>query len=289
MTRRERWIPYAFLIPAFAGLVVFQLVPIIFGLGRSLFGVNFASGSGQLGFVGLENFRDIFTDSVFWNALRVTLLFNLIINPLQVGLALVVALMLNAKLRGIGVFRTVFYIPVGVSLTVTTIIWGLILDRDSGMVNGILNSLGLPSQPFFQSPNQALGSLILLATWKGIAYWMLILLAGLQGISRTLYEAAQVDGATGTQTFFRITLPLMRRTLAYVLITDTVVNFLLFAPVYILTKGGPQGSTHLLMYESFRSGFVGINLGRSTAITAVILVFVAGFVALQSWLLREDR
>ena len=288
MTRRERWVPYAFLLPAFAGLLVFQVTPILFGLGRSLFATGFGVDAGRLVFVGLENFRDIFTDPVFWNSLKVTLLFNLVVNPVQVALALAVALMLNAHLRGISIFRTLFYIPVGVSLTVTSIIWGLLLDRDSGLVNGVLNALGLPSQPFLHSANQALGSLMLLVSWKGIAYWMLILLAGLQAIPRSLYEAASVDGAAGVQVFRHVTLPLLRRPLAFVLITDTVVNFLLFNPVYILTHGGPQGSTHLLMFEAFRSGFVGINLGRATAITAVILVFVGGFVALQSWLLRDD-
>ena len=289
MTRRERWIPYAFLLPAFLGLLIFQLVPIVFGLGRSLYATGFGELAGRLNFVGFQNFRDLFADPVFWNALKVTLLFNLIVNPLQIGLALGVAILLNARLRGIGLFRVLFYLPVGVSLTVTTIIWGLLLNPDSGLVNGLLTRLGLPAQPFFQDPSQALLSLILLVTWKGVAYWMLILLAGLQSIPRSLYEAADVDGATGTQAFWSVTLPLMRRPLSFVLVSDTVVNFLLFGPVYILTKGGPQGSTHLLMYEAFRSGFIGIDLGRATAVTAVIFVFVATLVGLQTWLLREDR
>ena len=162
MTRRERWIPYAFLLPAFVGLLLFQLIPIIFGLGRSLYGVNFTSGTGLVQFVGLKNFQDLFSDPVFWNAFRVTLVFNLFVNPIQVVLALGIAVLLNAKLRGIGFFRTLFYMPIGVSLTVTTVIWGLLLDRDSGLVNGVLNALGIQSQAFLQSPGQALPSLILL-------------------------------------------------------------------------------------------------------------------------------
>ena len=289
MTRRERWIPFAFLIPALAGLLVFQLVPIFFGLGRSLFTVNFASGSGQLGFAGLENFRDIFTDPVFYNALKVTLIFNFFVNPIQIGVSLLIALMLNAKLPGIGVFRTIFYVPVAVSLTIAAIIWGLMLDRDSGMVNGVLSALHLPIQPFLQSPTQALASIMLIVSWQGIAYWMLILLAGLQGIPKSLYEAASIDGATGVQALRHITLPMMRRVLAFVLVSNTVANFLMFGPVFILTRGGPQGSTSTLMFESFRSGFIGINLGRATAITTVILVFIAALVVLQTHLLRDDR
>lgn len=287
MTRRERWIPYLFLLPAFAGLLLFQLIPIVFGLGRSLYGINFATGAGLVEFVGLKNFQDLFSDPVFWNAFRVTLVFNLFVNPIQVVLALGIAVLLNAKLRGIGFFRTLFYMPIGVSLTITTVIWGLLLDRDSGMINGILNALGIQSQAFLQSPQQALPSLILLLSWKGVAFWMLVLLAGLQSVSPTLYEAAEVDGASGWQRFWRITLPLMRRPLAYVLISATVGNFLLFGPVQILTKGGPQGSTSVLMYEAYRSGFIGIDMGRATAITSVLFVFVAALVALQSWILRE--
>jgi len=287
MTRRERWIPYLFLLPAFAGLLLFQLIPIVFGLGRSLYGINFTSGTGLVQFVGLKNFQDLFSDPVFWNAFRVTLVFNLFVNPIQVVLALGIAVLLNAKLRGIGFFRTLFYMPIGVSLTVTTVIWGLLLEQDSGLINGVLNALGIQSQAFLQSPGQALPSLILLLSWKGIAFWTLVLLAGLQSVSPTLYEAAEVDGASGWQRFWRITLPLMRRPLAYVLISATVGNFLLFIPVQILTKGGPQGSTNMLMYEAFRSGFIGIDMGRATAITSVLFVFVAALVALQSYLLRE--
>jgi multiple sugar transport system permease protein len=153
------------------------------------------------------------------------------------------------------------------------------LDPQSGLVNGILLSVGLPAQPFLSSPSQALPSIILIASWIGVGYWMFFFLAGLQGIPPTLYEAAAIDGATPVRAFVHITLPLLRRVIAFVLVADTTANFLLFAPVYILTHGGPQGSTDLLMYEAYRSGFIGLDVGRATSITTIligILLLVVG-------------
>jgi multiple sugar transport system permease protein len=121
------------------------------------------------------------------------------------------------------------------------------------------------------SPGQALPSIILIASWIGVGYWMFFFLAGLQGIPPTLYEAAAIDGATPVRAFFHITLPLLRRVIAFVLVADTTANFLLFAPVYILTHGGPQGSTDLLMYEAYRSGFIGLDVGRATSITTILI------------------
>ena len=125
------------------------------------------------------------------------------------------------------------------------------------------------------SPDQALGTLILVATWKGVGYWMIFLLAGLLAIPKELHEAAAIDGATAWQRFWRITLPLMRRPLAFVLVADTAINFLLFAPVYIITHGGPAGSTALLMFEAYQAAFALLNHGRSLAISTVILMIIA--------------
>lgn len=285
MTRAERFVPYAFLLPAFAGLLLFHLLPIVYSLGRSFF--TTVLGSGSLHFSGLENYLGLFSDPVFWKSLGQTLLFNLIVNPLQTALALGLALLVNVRLPGIGLFRSVFFIPVGVSLAVASVLWGMVLDSQSGLLNGLLIGLGLPPQPFLDNPGQALGSIVAIASWKGVGYWMIFFLAGLQGIPRSLYEAAAIDGASPLRSFFAITLPLLRRTTAFVLIADTAANFLLFVPVAVLTGGGPVGATNFLMYESYRSGIVGLDMGRATAITVIILLLLLGTVALQSRFLRE--
>jgi multiple sugar transport system permease protein len=182
------------------------------------------------------------------------------------------ALLVNRRFRGIGFFRSLYFIPVGISLAVASVVWGILLDPESGLVNSVLRSIGLPGQPFLTSPAQALGSIILIASWIGVPYWMIFFLAGLQDIPRTLYESASIDGAGRWQAFWRITLPLLRRTTTFVLVADTAANFLLFVPVYVLTQGGPTGSTDLLMYEVYRAGFIASDMGRAAALTVILLL-----------------
>lgn len=286
---QQNWlIAYLLLLPALAGLVVFRIYPIGLAIWRSLYTTTFGIDA-RLLFVGLENYQYIFSDPVFWQSLRVTLIFNVIVNPLQIGLALMLAMLANQRIRGIGLYRTIFFIPIGVSLPIAVIIWRMILDPNSGLANGILVQLGLSPQPFFTSPHQALWSIILLASWKGVSYWMLFILAGLQNIPTELKEAAMLDGASSTQRFFHVTLPLLKPVLLFVLVVDTSVNFLLFVPVYLLTGGGPSLSTNVLMYEAFKTGFVYTDLGSSLAMVLVLLVVIMGVVALQFRLLQAGR
>jgi len=286
MTHRERWIPYAFLLPAIAGLLVFRLLPTFYAIGRSFYAMSFGMNPTTI-FVGLDNYTALLGDPTFWHSVWVTLVFNLVINPLQTALALLLALLVSMRLRGIGLFRGIFFVPIAVSIAVASIVWQLMLDPQSGLINGILIWAGLPPQPFLTSSTQALPSIILIASWIGVGYWMFFFLAGLQSIPSTLYEAAAIDGASSTRAFFNITLPLLRRVVAFVLVADTTANFLLFAPVYLLTHGGPQGSTNLLMYEAYRSGFIGVDVGRATSITTVLIVILLLVVGAQLLFFRS--
>jgi ABC-type sugar transport system permease subunit len=282
-------VPYAFLLPALAGLLVFRLVPIIYAVGRSFYANTFGLTPRTI-FVGSDNYTGLFTDPTFWQSVRVTALFNAIVNPFQTMLALLLALLVRAQLRGVGVFRSIFLIPIAVSLPVASIVWSQMLDSQSGLINGILIWIGLPAQGFLASTDQALLSVVLIASWIGVGYWMFFFLAGLQGIPQTMYEAASIDGAGALSTFWHITLPLLRRVIAFVLVADTAANVLLFAPIYILTQGGPQGSTDLLMYEAYRSGFTGLDVGRATSITSLLLGALLAVVGLQLMVIRStDR
>lgn len=285
MSARERWIPYLFLAPAVALLLIFNLFPTIATLNESLHANSLISG-GRI-FVGLENFQRIFNDPVFWKSLQVTVIFSLLVNPIQVILALGLAVLANQKVRGITLFRSIYLLPVAVSINVTTIVWGLMLDSNSGIVNGVLALLGIPAQPFLTAPSHALWSIIILATWKGVPLWALFFLAGLQGIPEAVIEAAKIDGATRWQLFTRVTLPLLRGVLIFVLVADTVANFLLFAPILLLTQGGPQLSTNLIMYETYRRGFVYGDLGASAAMLWVMLLIVFVVIGFEFFLLRE--
>lgn len=288
MTRTERWVPYLFLLPALAVLVAFRIVPAVAGLTESTFINNLSRVEGVRRFVGLGNFTRILRDPVFWRSFRVTLIFSMIVNPLQTVVALALALLANQRVRGIQFFRSVFLLPMVVSLNVTSLVWDLMLDKSQGMVNGILFVLGLPRQPFLASASQALWSVILIISWTGCAYWMVYFLAGLQGISQSIYEAASIDGANRWQTLTRVTLPLLRRVILFVLVSDTVTNFFLFAPIFLLTRGGPELSTNLLMYDAYRRGFVWGDLGGSGAMTIILLLVVIVVVVLEFRLLRAE-
>lgn len=268
---RHPWAPYAFIAPAFLGLFLFRFIPI----GLSGFGSVFSENlRGDMVFVGLKNYIDLMEDPSFWNTMRVTLIFNLIINPFQICCAMALAMLVRRPTKWIDLFRLGFLMPMTVSIALTSIIWSILLDPTLGPVNGLLRWGGFQSQPFFRSEHQALETLILIATWKGAGYWMVFLLSGLLAIPKEIDDSALIDGATGIRKFISITLPLMKRPLAFVLVADTAANFLLFAPVYIITNGGPNGATQLLMFEAYQAAFAYINHGRSMAISTIILVVV---------------
>ena len=284
----ERWTPFFFLAPAIILLIVFRYIPIVLGFEEALY-TNALSQIGGRKFVGLENFVQVFEDPVVWGSFKTTLVFSLVVNPLQVGLAILLAELINQRVPGIAIFRAIYLVPVAISMNVTAIAWGLALDPNYGLINGIIRTLGLPRQPFLNHPSQALWSIIAIISWIGVPYWSLFILAGLQGISSDVLESARVDGAGSLRTFLFIKLPLLRRVIAFVLVSDTVVNFTLFAPVYLLTRGGPQLSTHLVMYEAWRRGLVYGDIGIASAIITVLLIVVIAFVALEFIVLRPQH
>jgi multiple sugar transport system permease protein len=272
------------LLPALLGLALFRVYPIVLAVFESLF----STFRGERLFVGFENYILLLTDNGFWQSLWVTLWFNLIINPLQVALALLLALMFVQKVPFIGIFRFLFLIPIGVSLPVAVIIWRIMLLPD-GLLNGFLGALGLPPLRFLTSPDLALYSIIAIATWKGISYWMIFIIGGLQNISPEIHEAARLEGASSWQRLWLVTLPLLKPTLLFVLVADVTINFLLFAPIFMLTNGGPRNSTNVLMYEAYKSGFVFGDMGRAMAIVVVLVALLLVIVGLQFWLLSGRR
>lgn len=271
----------ALLTPALLGLVVFRLYPIALAISDSFFNVF----RGNQVFVGLNNYLSLVVDSTFWKSLQVTLWFNLLINPIQIALALGLALLYVQEFKGITFYRILFLIPIGVSLPTAVIIWRIMLSPD-GLANGLLNIAGIPGQPWLTSESLALYSIIAIATWKGISYWMIFIIGGLQNISPEIYDAARIDGARPWQLLFYITIPLLRPTLLFVLVADVSINFLLFAPIFMLTQGGPADSTNVLMYEAYKSGFIFGDMGRAMAIIVVVVAILLVIVGLQFRLLN---
>ncbi|MBW0000867.1 MAG: sugar ABC transporter permease [Verrucomicrobia bacterium] len=282
--------PTAFLLllPALICLVVFRIYPIALAAWGSLCQESFEQ-AGRTIFVGVQNYADLVSDPLFWKSLWVTVKLNAVINPVQLALALLLAVMVNQRFRGIGFYRLLFFVPIGVSLPIACVIWRLMLDPASGLINSLLGWIGINKQPFLIDERQALWSVLVIATWKGVSFWMIFLWAGLQAIPSELYEAARLDGAATARRFFHITLPLLKRTLLFVLVTDTSVNFLLFVPMFLLTRGGPSYSTNVLMYEAYRSGFVYGEMGRALAIVMVLILLVSITVVLQFYFLRQQE
>lgn len=286
--KREYPAAVILLLPTLIGLFVFRLFPIFSGMVRSLFDTRFGAGGEISVFVGLGNYQELFGDPVFWNSLWVTLKFNLLVNPIQIVIAIMLALLLTREKRGEQFFRSIIMITIGMSVSVASIMWQILLNPNQGVVNGFLGFLGIGQQPFFTSARQALWGIIFVASWKGVAFWMVFLIAGLQDIPHGLYEAADIDGTNLLQKIWYITLPLLKRIILFVLVVDTSVNFILFAPMYIITRGGPEGSTNVLMYEAYRSGFIYGLPGRSMAMVTILLFIMLVIVGIQFKFLRSD-
>lgn len=264
-----------FVAPAFACLVVFKIWPIGVSIFESLMQTRF---SGEKSFVGLENFLYLFGhDPTFWNSVKVTFLYSIIVNPLIVVVSLLMALLVNGNHAYKKIFRTIYFLPTAISFSVVAVIFSVVLDPYYGLANSFLKLFGLPSQPFFSSVEQSMWCLVLLTVWRSAGYWMMYFLAGLQNIPESIYEAAELDGANTIQKMTRLTLPLLSRTTSFVLVSNTAFNFLTFAPVYIITRGGPRGSTNFLMYESYTSAFVNADMGRASAITSILLLVILVF------------
>ncbi|MER5847564.1 sugar ABC transporter permease [Streptomyces sp. NPDC002012] len=267
-----------FLAPALLALVVLRLLPAAMALVSSL--RHHSLVDGVTTFVGFDNYADLFGDSQFWQSVRVTMLFSLVINPLQVLIALGLAVLLNRRFAGVRFWRSLVFAPIAVPPAVSAVIWG-ILYRPEGPLNAILGTMGIPPQPFLTSSQQALFALIVLMSWVGVGYWMMFLIAGLQDIPQECYDAAAVDGASAWQRFVHVTLPLLRRPLAFVLVADTVSNFLVFAPVQLLTRGGPDGSTNLMMYDVFRRAYSVGDINFAQAEVVVLVAITLAVVAVQ--------
>jgi multiple sugar transport system permease protein len=247
---------------------------------REWFAVNW--GDGRL-FV-------LASDVVFMKALVNTVIFVLVVAPLQAGLALGLALLINQKLRGINVFRAIYFMPVVVSIIVVSLLWRLIYDGQDGLLNNILGALtfGL-FQPvnWLGEPETALGAIIAMSIWQAVGFHMVIWLSGLQTISPTLYEAGAIEGASKWQTFRYITWPGLRNTAVLVLIVITMQAFGLFAQVDVMTNGGPLDSTQAIVFQAIERGYGKQDISGGSAISVILFVIVLSISLIQRWLTRE--
>jgi multiple sugar transport system permease protein len=283
--RRHRGEPAALLTmlgPMLVFLLVLRLVPAGIAVADSLRRHTLLGGDQ---FAGLRNYATIFTDPTFRHAVLTTLVFSLVINPLQVAVSLALATLYTRGFPGTGLWRTLVVLPIAVPPAVSATFWGIIY-RPDGLGNALLHSVGLGSQGFLTDSHQALASIIVLLSWVGVGYWMLFLIAGINDIPPSLYEAAEIDGAPAWRRFVHVTLPMLRRPLAFVLVADTVSNFLVFAPVQQLTNGGPDQSTNLIMFDIYTRAYTYGDQAAAQAEVVLLVLLVLVVVAIQFRLLR---
>jgi len=274
LERRQARAALAFLAPALLLLGMFFVVPVVSGLLLSLTDFDiYAIGNPETArFVGLKNYADAFASDAFRDAVRNTLYFVVVGGPLSVAVSLGAALLLAARLtRYRTLFRTIYFAPVVTTLVAVAVVWRYLYHPRYGLLNHGLQLLGMEPIDWLGDPHWAMPAIILLAVWKNFGYNMLIFVAGLQGIPRELYEVASVDGAGAWRRFLHVTLPGLRPVFVFVGVTTMIGYFQLFAEPYVMTQGGPLGSTRSLVLLMYEEGFRWWRMGAASAIAVLLL------------------
>lgn len=274
------------LLPALLGLLIFSFLPIAEAFELSFYEAPLLSQ--QRDFAGLENYTTALNDAVFRRAILNTILYAVAVVVFQVVLALLLATLINNYFPGVGLFRSAYFLPVVTSLVVVSTVWKIMYHADNGLINSLLRTLSLPPQQWLTSPDLALWSIVIIGVWKEVGFSMLVLLGGLQSISADLYESASIDGASGWTAFWRITLPLLRRALLFVVVYSTINAFKIFIPIYVITDGGPSDSTQTMVFYVFQTAFRYFKLGYASALSFLLLILVLLLTAIQFRLLRSD-
>jgi len=284
--------------PALGGLIAFVGVPFVYAVVLSFYNVRLGSPLAPT-FFGVEQYRRLFTDpdmsGPFLRALLNNLTFAVVVVPVQTGLALALAILLNRKLKAIGVFRSLFFLPVVFPIALVAVIWRLILARSGdGLLNSALHAVSFGNWGAFDWLGDgftAMASIIVLSVWQGVGFQMVILLAGLQQIPGELYEAAELDRASGRQQFRHVTLPGIRGTLVFVTMLTSVLSFRVFDQVYVLVKGGglDEDATRTVMYQAVTTAFDQNNIGQASAITVVFFLIVVALTLVQRRAVRPGN
>ncbi len=270
--QEEVW-AYVFIAPWVIGFLIFTFGAMAFSLGLSFLDTDLLSTTK---FIGLNNYVNLAKDPLFWNALRVTVLYTVLLVPPGTIIALAIAVLLNQKIRPLGMWRTVYYLPALVSGVAVAVLWGWVLDPDYGLLNSGLAFVHLPQPRWLLSEFWVIPAIVLIALW-GAGANMLLYLAGLQNIPSQLNEAARIDGASSRIVFFRITLPLLTPTIFFNFIINMIGSFQVFNTNYVLTQGGPNNASTTLVLFLYTKAFAQFHFGYASAIAwvlfAIILVF----------------
>lgn len=282
-------IAYSFIAPNFIGFAVFTLLPIVCAF---LLAFMHWDGNNPIEFAGLDNFWKLFSDRAFKDAFWNTIIYTGFTVPLTLACSLGLAVLLNQKIFGRNFFRTVAFFPYVASLVAVAVVWNMIFNPEFGPVNMILYELGIDPKnlPGWAADSDwAMVTIIMFSVWKMMGYFMVIYLAGLQGISGELYEAAEIDGANAWQKFWRITLPQLGPTTFFVSVMLTIQSFKVFDQIYMITQGGPGTSTLVLVYHIYNEAFISWDLGYSSMVALVLFLLVLTITIVQfRWVEGKD-
>ena len=284
--RQAKLFPWLLFGPTILYLLVLSIFPLIYSLGVSLY--DYTLG-GDATFVGLQNYRDLLTDSVFWRKTWTTLQITIFAVGIELALGLVCALVLNRRLPGIGVIRLIIYLPMMMSPLVIGYFWKFILDGSFGVLNYLISFIGIPPQQWTIDLTLAKASIVLVDVWQWTPFVILILLAGLQSVPPQIYEAATLDRASIWMQFTRITLPYLTTPILLALLFRTIDTFKIFDIVYVVTAGGPGDLTETLSVFAFYEGFKFSQLGRAAAISWLVVIVINILATVLIKLLARQR
>ncbi len=279
---------YGFLTPALVLATLFIVLPIVLAFTYG-FSDYYLLKPNDKQFTGLENFKRMLTDEVLRQSFLNTIKFVVLVVPLQLSMALGLALIVNKKVKGVGFFRTAYFSPAVLSLVVISILWTVMLNPTSGFINEILANIGLPKQPFLSSSSQAMYTIVVISAWSGSGYQMMIFLAGLKNIDNQIYEAAEIDGANVLQRFLYITIPSLKPITMFLVITTTIQAFKLIVQPMVMTGGGPDYSTITILQYIYEYGFRNRNVGYASAVTLVFTLFLIIVSMVIKKLFREEE
>jgi len=282
---REALAGWLFLTPNLLLLGLFVLVPLLWTVVISFQKTN---GFGVGEFIGLANYQRLMSDPLFWRSAVNTLLFTIIVTPLSMGLGLGAAVLFNSILPARGLFRSILIVPMAISGVATALIGVLVFDENNGILDNLIRFVGLPSVNWQSGGLAAFASVILVTLWWRVGFNMLIYLAGLQGIGPELYEAAELDGAGAVARFRHVTVPLLGPSSFFLLILNVIYSFQVFDIVFVMTGGGPQNATSVLVTYAYDTGFVTRDQGYAAAIGVVLLLVTFVFTALR-WRTSHGR
>jgi len=287
--RKEALVGWLFLLPEIVGMLMLNVFALGFSLYLSFTDWDLLSGVSGIKFAGLQNFIHLFQDPTIWKALYNNLVYTVLTVPIPIALALVLAVVIHSKVYFKDYFKVVFFIPYISSIIAVAAVWSILFHPSLGPINQFLMDLGISNPPkWLVDPKTSLIAVAIISAWAGLGYTIIIYMAGLSNISEELYEAAEIDGATGLKKFFNITIPLLRPTTFFLLITMLIGSFKVFDIISYLTEGGPDNSSTVIVFRIYQEGFVNYNMGYASAISWLLFAII-GLITAATWKMRQEE